>query len=207
MHGDIKKLYHVIKELSLLFAGALLGIVATLYNQTAWAYRNYLIFLSIILILIGVGLLEWLKSAVYWIIRKMNARLRRICIYAPYVINENNSSWIDGDLEAICNILNQKNIRHKVSKTERSFKAYAIIVNPFGGNYPEKDFSQLTSLNNIFEYVKHGGTYINIADIPFYYAYDENLKRSIDTTPLADGYSLERPFLKSILTQKLNHYV
>jgi len=207
MYRLIKQLYPVVKQISFLLAGALIGITATLYGQQLHPYKDRLILVSVLLILIGIGFSEGVLACLYWFVKKINSGLGFVCVYAPYAVDENNSSWVEGNLQQICNVLDKNKIRYKVSKSERAFKEYPVILNPFGGNYPEKDFSQLTSLQKIFQYVTNGGSYINIADIPFYYAYDENLKRSIDTTPLADGFSLERPFLKSILTQKLNHYV
>jgi len=82
-----------------------------------------------------------------------------------------------------------------------------MVINPYGGVYPEDDLSTLKSLDNIFDYVRNGGIYVNIADIPFYYAYERNLKRRIDTTPLAGDFLQVRSFLQTILTRKLHCFV
>jgi hypothetical protein len=38
--------------------------------------------------------------------------------------------------------------------------------------YPEVDIKELTVWKSILDYVLHGGIFVNIADIPFYWAYD-----------------------------------
>ncbi|OQX50360.1 MAG: hypothetical protein B5M53_12630 [Candidatus Cloacimonas sp. 4484_209] len=49
---------------------------------------------------------------------------------------------------------------------------YLVIVNPYGSVYPEVDIKELTIWKSILYYVLHGGRFVNVADIPFYWAYD-----------------------------------
>jgi len=49
---------------------------------------------------------------------------------------------------------------------------YLIIINPYGSVYPEVDIKELAVWKSILNYVLHGGKFVNVADIPFYYAYD-----------------------------------
>lgn len=49
---------------------------------------------------------------------------------------------------------------------------YVIIINPYGSVYPEVDIKELTVWKSVLHYVLHGGRFVNVADIPFYWAYD-----------------------------------
>lgn len=200
-------IYQITKKISLLLAGSLLGITFSLYKNDISQYTPWIISTIFVLILYGFGLVEGIFGLWVLINRKINNRRKKICIYAPYEINNKNSSWINVCLAQFKKELDNKCIKYSFKKTERSFSLYPIVINPYGGVYPEKDASTLQSLNNIFDYVRKGGKYLNIADIPFYYAFDESLKRRIDTTPLAGDYSLDRSFFQTLLTKKLHCFV
>ena len=202
-----KSTYQISKEVALLVAGAMIGIAAIPFQVKILDNLFNLVVALVVLMLYGIGTFGQLVIWLYWIVNKVNQKLHFICIYAPYEIEPKNSSWVDLSLKKLEKILQDNDIKCRISKTEGAFKEYPVIINPYGGSYPELDFSALQSLRNMIQYVRNGGVYINIADIPFYYAYDESLKRRIDTTPLAGNFSFERSFLKTILTQKLNHYV
>ena len=45
-------------------------------------------------------------------------------------------------------------------------------------------------MKKIFNYVEEGGVFINVADIPGYFAYNSPLGRKLDTTP--PTYFMER---------------
>ena len=200
-------IYQIIKKISLLLAGSLLGITFSLYKNEISQYTSWIISTIFILILYGFGLFEGIFRIWVLVNRKINNSRKRICIYAPYEIEKNNSSWINIYLAQFKKELDNKCIKYSITKKENSFLRYPIVINPYGGAYPEKNASTLQSFNNIFEYVRSGGKYLNIADIPFYYAFDESLKRRIDTTPIAGDYSLDRSFFKTLLTKKLHCFV
>jgi hypothetical protein len=92
-----------------------------------------------------------------------------------------------------------------------NFDRYVAIINPYGGVYPEDDLPSLgnvgTTMGEIVEYVGRGGIYINVADIPGYYAYSLSLHKRLDTTPFlyTDATFLEkrRPFELTPLMLKL----
>jgi len=68
---------------------------------------------------------------------------------------------------------------------KRSFDSYVAILNPYGGAYPERDIKGNETLNKIFDYVNKAGLFVNVADIPGYWAYNLLLKRRLDaTTPI-----------------------
>lgn len=203
----IKQIYKGSKEISFLLAGAIISLVSIQYQEEILENIGFFLIVIGMLLLWGIGIAEWIPRLLYWIVRKINQRCHYVCIYAPYEIKPNNSSWVEVKLEKIVGILKDNKVRYRIHRNDSAFKEYPIILNPYGGTYPENNISTLESLNSIFKYVREGGTYINIADIPFYYAYDKNLGRRIDTTPLAGDFNLERSFLKTIMTQRLNHFV
>jgi hypothetical protein len=65
---------------------------------------------------------------------------------------------------------------------EDSLEKFVAVLNPYGSVYPERDLKNFSTMNKMLDFVKEGGTFINIADIPFYYAYDQKLNRKLDTT-------------------------
>lgn len=200
-------IYQITKKISLLLAGSLLGITFSLYINEISQYTSWIISTIFILILYGFGSFEGIFGIWVLVNRKINNIRKKICIYAPYEIENNNSSWVNVYLAQLKIQIEKSHFNYSFKKDERSFSKYPIVINPYGGVYPEKNASTLQSFNNIFEYVRNGGKYLNIADIPFYYAFDEFLKRRIDTTPLAGDYSLARSFLKTLLTKKLHCFV
>lgn len=105
---------------------------------------------------------------------------------------------------------------------------YFLILNPYGSVYPEVNIKELTVWNSILYYVLHGGKFVNVADIPFYYAYDPKRKiryemvkyfhqyvpiyqRSSNDVwypvagiPLSLGPYLETPFLSELRVNIIN---
>ena len=67
--------------------------------------------------------------------------------------------------------------------TSSDFDPYAVIVNPYGGTYPERDLISFQTLNKIFQYVQDGGVFVNVADIPGYWAYHPMLGKRTETAP------------------------
>jgi len=65
-----------------------------------------------------------------------------------------------------------KLIQIRKSRTRWLLDRYNIILNPYGSSYPEIDIKELTIWKSILHYVLNGGTFVNVADIPFYWAYD-----------------------------------
>ena len=197
----------IIKKLSLLLAGSLIGISAALFEVEISKHLLWIVVLILLLILVGVGLLDWIRTFYLYCVFFINKKTKRIGLFASYEVRSDNSSWVNVSLNQILNELTKSKVKFGIITKDKNFEKYPIVVNPYGGVYPETNLSSLKTLNNIFSYVREGGIYINIADIPFYYAYDENLKRRIDTTPLAGDFSQVRSFLQTILTKKLHCFV
>lgn len=60
---------------------------------------------------------------------------------------------------------------------------YAVIVNPFGEAYPEKDPRKRFAFNHLKNYIEDGGVLVNVAGFPFFYAWD--VTRGVDE-PIVD---------------------
>jgi len=196
-----------IEEISLLLSGALIGFsLLPLENQIS----NHLVLLGtlfIILFLVGIGLLRWALIFLMRATRAINKKTRKVAIIYPYEVDNDNSSWIGVSFRQIRHVLKKGKILFSEIKNLNDFEKFPIVVNPYGGVYPEEDAFSLKTLESIFLYVKNGGIFVNIADIPFYYAYDKNLNRRIDTTPLIGSLSLTRSFFDTLLSKKLQVFV
>ena len=53
---------------------------------------------------------------------------------------------------------------------------FALIVNPFGENYPEIDVERRVVFQQIKDYIEDGGIYVNCAGYPFFYAWDVSVR-------------------------------
>jgi len=118
-------------------------------------------------------------------------------------------TWTNVPVQRWATLLNHfPKVKTELIDVETSFDRYTAILNPYGGVYPEMDLSDLSILNKILDFVEEGGIFINIADIPAYWAYSKKLSRKIDTTPQI--YEIEenqirvaRPFELTPLAKQL----
>jgi hypothetical protein len=195
------------KEICLVVGGTLIAIFAEALKPDQFLNRWIILGLAFLFIILGFfGFMAPLKGLWFCLGKSFNRKSRKIAIYAPF---ENkigvNSTWI-GDLEIreFSDLLQSKGIRNKRVTKESVFDRFPIVINPYGGVYPEEDLSTLASLDRVFDFVRKGGIYINIADIPFYYAYEKMLNRRVDTTPLSGIISAYRSFDATLLTSKLH---
>jgi hypothetical protein len=195
------------KEIALFAAGGLIGILAG--PLEIWANQNLgaITLASSLLILYGIGSIDYLITARNWLQMRANSKSKTVCLFAPFHKDERTSSWVDATLGEIQELLTRKKIRYAISQDYSVFKRYPIIINPYGGVYPERDISTLQSLEDIIFFVKNGGIYLNIADIPFFYAYDKNLNRRLDTTPLAGDFLPLPTFVQTLLTKRLHIFI
>lgn len=209
--GELKMktgyIYQKIKEICLLLSGVFFSVAILSIEDALKQHGLYLWIVSIFLFLVGVGSIEGIRKIYFILILMWNKKRKLIGIYAPYEIDDDNSSWVEFSNRQIEDILRRHKIDFSIFDSDNSFKKYPIIVNPYGGVYPENDIATLGSLDTIFSYVRDGGIYVNIADIPFYYAFDKNLNRRIDTTPFAGPFTRTVSFLHTVLTKKLQVFV
>lgn len=196
-----------IRAVSLLVAGSLISLVVKPIESGLVSQWKLILVLFLLLVALGINVDKWIAEAYTQIIYRFNKKRRRIGVFSPYEINEKNSSWVNVSLKQLFNTLRSAKVKFsQVASTGWIFE-YPVIVNPYGGVYSEKNASTLESLNSIFDYVRKGGVYLNIADIPFYYAYDEDLQRRVDTTPLINDLSILRSFLATQVSQRLHVFV
>lgn len=71
-------------------------------------------------------------------------------------------------------ILDNGKGKYKVEKipTSRVGNEFAVIINPFGEAYPEKDVKKRFAFDILKNYIEDGGLLVNVAGFPFFYAWD-----------------------------------
>jgi hypothetical protein len=63
-------------------------------------------------------------------------------------------------------------------KASQNLDPYIMVLNPYGGVYPEYDLETDATFTKVLRYVKAGGVFINVADVPGFWAYPlEETKR------------------------------
>lgn len=178
-----------------MLAGTLAGIIGRILMQPP-VDVTILILLSIatlILVLYGYGEISiWMHHLRLWR-RKGN----RILVPKVGILNDMGWDTKNSEISAWTNIgpeewrteilgqAREKKARIKVELTSvtKSFDTYAVVLNPYGGVYPERDLKNFETLSKIMNYVNEGGVFVNVADIPGYWAYSALLERRLDTTP------------------------
>ncbi|NWF77298.1 MAG: hypothetical protein HXY36_01680 [Chloroflexi bacterium] len=84
--------------------------------------------------------------------------------------------------------LNKSQVKAKVklikitkSRTIWFIDRYLVVINPYGSRHPEVDVENLSVMKSILRFVHNGGTFVNVADIPFFFLFDK--KRGISYCP------------------------
>lgn len=67
-------------------------------------------------------------------------------------------------------------------------KNYSMIINPFGGDYIEEDFSNLKTLKKIKNYIHEGGVFINVKDLAFWKSWNSKDNSRGFTSPGVEAY-------------------
>lgn len=189
---DIKK---SLESLALLFAGALASVIGGLFFRPP-VCSKYLWSLSaivVILIFYGSGMISrmchsynlrarkgsWLVVPKVGILNDMGWDLENKEIYSWTDVHpEEWKKEIERQAEK-----NKTRIKVELVNTKKNFDPYIIILNPYGGVYPERNLKNFETLNKIFNYVNEGGVFVNVADVPGYWVYNPLLKRMLDATP------------------------
>lgn len=95
-------------------------------------------------------------------------------------------------------------VRIKPTKTKKNLHSYMIVLNPYGGAYPERNLQSFATLDKIFEYVEKGGLFVNIADVPGFYANSPKLNhrvpvgRGVFIGSKDHGKILQTPFMSNL---------
>jgi hypothetical protein len=74
-------------------------------------------------------------------------------------------------------------LRVQLIPSSKAFDPFDAVVNPFGSTYPEANFQVFPVYQRLLKYIREGGLFVNVADVPTYFAFNPNLNRSIDRTP------------------------
>jgi hypothetical protein len=193
----------LLRNLALVLGATILGVVGPSIPCfiTEGSKRNiFLSLIAVMLLLYGFG---WIEEALqrvriglrnsHWI----RPRVGILCGVSRSCSDEIPKVWSDitpeeweSEVKATAKGMGKK-IRTKLVFANESFESYNAIINPFGGNYPETSFDGFPTYNKLLEYVRNGGLFVNVADIPTYWAYNPRLKRKLDRTPAVYGVAGE----------------
>jgi hypothetical protein len=159
-------------------------------------YLCILVFIFILLILFGTGAISIIAQRYYYPWRRrdhkfLHPKIGIINVKGSDLESEEIYSCTDIIPEGWKEEIERQSQEDGVSinviliDVRRSFDSYVAILNPYGGAHPERDVKNNETLNKIFDYVNKGGLFVNVADIPGYWAYNLLLKRRLDaTTPI-----------------------
>ena len=183
---------HIVRQLALLGAGAIAGIIGSLLilqlRFSYWLLGILLIALAV-LVLLG-GRIDSLVIKRYYL--KLRQRRPKIAILNDmgwHPEDSQVSAWTDiSPTEWLEEIEKQAKetkvkVRVRLITTNSNLNAYTVVINPYGGVYPEKNLVAFETLDKIFNCVKEGGLFVNVADIPGYWAYNPLLKRRVEAVP------------------------
>ncbi len=182
---------------------SVLVLLIDLYRLQAYQ-RNLVSFLAIAGILFlahGTGFLQ--EKVISPILRTWRKRFPVIAIISdlPWSSEKRTFAWAWSEMTAeqwkvkLVEEARRQKIKTKVSlikvnKTRVRFfiERYNVIINPYGSVYPETNIKGLSVWNTISSYVLNGGVMVNLADIPFYYAYDESKEISYELIKPTDHF-------------------
>ena len=182
----------MIRSLALLLAGAAAGILGSVLVGRfgfSWLLASVLIVVLVCLVVLGTGT----DSAILHL-HHLRARRKRPKIG---ILNDMEwdsefgkvSTWTDISPSEWKSEIDEQasgkgvQLPVELMGTSSDFDPYAVIVNPYGGTYPERDLISFQTLNKIFQYVQEGGVFVNVADIPGYWAYHPMLGKRTETAP------------------------
>jgi hypothetical protein len=181
-----------VKELVLLITGALISLFVQVPVFDARA--KVLIVIAILFFLIGTGSIQKI-----WHWRYIKGRKLAPKIGILNDMNWDSKIYTKTDISpeewknVITELARNKGINIKVDLImgENYFDKYNAIINPYGGVYPEYDLKNFKTMNKILSYINEGGLFVNVADIPCYWACDPSIKpwRRIDTARKGAPYA------------------
>jgi len=173
-----------IKGLFLIFFGAVASIIlgGLLVDRLVINIRTcILMVLSIVLLLCGSGLVP-----IVW--HHYNKRRRKSALKVG-ILNDmewelenikqisTNTDISPEDWEKEINELSgNEEVTVKLINAKNYFDKYNAIINPYGGVYPEYDLENLETMNKILSYIKDGGLFVNVADIPGFFACNPSIE-------------------------------
>jgi hypothetical protein len=181
-----------LRSLAFVLAGAFFAFIPTMLTLPPFPVWWFAGSITVLFALIGVALLygtgllqdyahrrrlsaRWKGTLRAGILNDSGWNLERTDTYAwTDVRPENWKSQLEQSTEEGLPKLSPELIR-----VSSHFDSYAIILNPYGGVYPEEDLANFTSLRKIIDFVREGGLFVNVADIPSFWAYNQDLNRRL----------------------------
>lgn len=211
----------VLQNIILLVAGSLLGAIVSIVVPDALPIWTIVALFLVVALgaLFGFNVIPSLAKQ--FLISRRNRtwkKLARVGIFndIPWDIsNEEVRTWTDLSPTEWLAELKSKSIlkkeNRKVSATfidvRRKFDRYHVIINPYGGVYPETDAIQEVALERIFSYVEQGGIFVNVADVPGYWKHILAISRKLNATPAyydpTELYPEKRFFHRTPFVEKL----
>ena len=192
-----KNVLDKLREVSLIFFGIYLPKLFEINFINFRLETIFEFFFPLLFLSIGLGLVDLIyHKFIYLFIRDKLLRGKIAIPFSMEIDFKKNSSWIEIPIEKIFSIF-QKHFKISIKYNSKKF-FYPVIINPYGGLYIEDNLLNLTTLDNIKEYVSKGGIYVNIADIPFWYSYSYNSVGKIETAPFTNN-SLSKSHIDSVL--------
>jgi hypothetical protein len=179
-----------LQTLSIIVAGALFGFLPSLnvHSVVSVLLAIIIIPVAVLLLLVGTGLLlDVIHKSMINSREHSYPRIIGILSDLGQPVDGKTSSWSDISLEEWIEAIRcearrtRRPIIIKKITLEDNLDRITAIVNPYGGAYPEKDLSQQLSFKKIIEYVKQGGIFVNVADVPMYWAYRKDVGDLVET--------------------------
>jgi len=108
---------------------------------------------------------------------------------------------------------NSRKLKVKKINLQANLNWYNVVLNPYGGVYPESNTVKLVNLEKVFSFVSEGGLFVNVSDVPGYWMYNTHLGTIVDATPSTYGVLQHngelqlipiRPFEKTPFMEKLS---
>jgi hypothetical protein len=65
---------------------------------------------------------------------------------------------------------------------------YAVVINPYGEVYPDRDPILISSFQKIREYIRRGGIFVCAGGIPFFYCWDSRTRQRITLSKILQAY-------------------
>lgn len=182
----------ILRQLALLFAGAL---ASALISLLIFGFDICLIVglsgVILLLILYGSGVTSKSWHRINLWRRSHSPKIGILSDMGGVLKNREIYTWTnispEGWRKEIEKLAENEKVKIELINVGRNFDPYTAIVNPYGGVYPERNLKNFETLNKIIEYVTGGGLFVNVADIPSYFAYNQLLRRRLDATPLIYG--------------------
>ncbi|XHH09905.1 MAG: hypothetical protein ACFCUE_04560 [Candidatus Bathyarchaeia archaeon] len=175
---------YIVASLHILFTFFIFIFQSSSLDNLAFLFLGVLIFLSIIVtnwvsfskhrFLLSWRWLSWLwKRPIVGILNDMGYDLNN---------NPDISVWTNVPPTVWAELIKKAGLNVKFINVANDFDEFSAILNPYGSVYPELDLRTFSSKRKILDFVAEGGIFVNVADIPTFYAYNPKLKRRIETT-------------------------